>query len=161
MHNDESIASYFLRIDEIVNCMKNLGEEIKEVTLVEKVLRSLSSKFESKVSTVEEKQDLQSMTMTQLHGIRTAIEMRKGGPSDMRKAAFKASGREELNESGHISEGEEEANFVKNLQWGYRRFIGKLPFKCFACGRVSHYTAKYPHKDKMDKGKEPEKWNRK
>ena len=29
MHNDESIASYFLRIDEIVNCMKNLGEEIK------------------------------------------------------------------------------------------------------------------------------------
>ena len=29
MHNDESIASYFLHIDEIVNCMKNLGEEIK------------------------------------------------------------------------------------------------------------------------------------
>ena len=52
MHNDESIASYLLRIDEIVNCMKNLGEEIKEVTLVEKVLRSLSSKFESKVFTI-------------------------------------------------------------------------------------------------------------
>jgi hypothetical protein len=29
MHNDESVANYFLRIDEIVNCMKNLGEEIK------------------------------------------------------------------------------------------------------------------------------------
>lgn len=29
MHNDESIASYFLHIDDIVNCMKNLGEEIK------------------------------------------------------------------------------------------------------------------------------------
>ena len=26
MHNDESVANYFLRIDEIVNCMKNLGE---------------------------------------------------------------------------------------------------------------------------------------
>ena len=63
MHNDESIASYFLRIDEIVNRMKNLGEEIKEVTLVEKVLRSLSSKFESKVSTIEEKHDLQSITI--------------------------------------------------------------------------------------------------
>jgi len=55
MHNDESIASYFLCIDEVVNCMKNLGEEIKEVTLVEKVLRSLSTKFESKVSPIEEK----------------------------------------------------------------------------------------------------------
>jgi hypothetical protein len=38
--------------------------------------------------------------------------MRKGGPSDMREATFKASGKgkekEELNESGHISEEEEE-----------------------------------------------------
>jgi len=64
MHNDESIASYFLCIDEIVNCMKNLGEEIKEVTLVEKVLRSLSAKFESKVFAIEEKQDLHTITMT-------------------------------------------------------------------------------------------------
>jgi len=58
MHNGESVANYFLHIDEIVNRMKNLGEEIKEVTLVEKVLRSLSSKFESKVSAIEEKQNL-------------------------------------------------------------------------------------------------------
>ena len=55
MHNDESIANYFLRIDEIVNCMKNLGEEIKEDTLVEKLLRSLSTKFESKVYATKEK----------------------------------------------------------------------------------------------------------
>jgi len=43
-----------------------MGEEIKEVTLVEIVLRSLSAKFESKVSYVEEKQDMQTITMTQL-----------------------------------------------------------------------------------------------
>ena len=55
MHSDESIAGYFLHIDKVVNCMKNLGEEIKEVTLVEKILRSLSAKFESKVPTIEEK----------------------------------------------------------------------------------------------------------
>eukprot|EP00253_Pinus_taeda_P011044 PITA_11044 len=55
MHNDESVANYFLHIDETVNHMKKLGEEIKEFTLVEKVLRSLSSKFESKVFAIEEK----------------------------------------------------------------------------------------------------------
>ena len=55
MHSDESIASYFLCIDEVVNYMKNLVEEIKEVTLVEKILRSLFAKFESKVFAIEEK----------------------------------------------------------------------------------------------------------
>ena len=42
--------------------------------------------------------------MEQLHGILTAFEMRKGGPSDMREVTFKASakGKEELNELGHI-----------------------------------------------------------
>jgi len=163
MHNDESIASYFLCIDEVVNCMKKLDADIKEVTLFEKVLRSLSAKFESKVSAIEEKQDLQTITMTQLHEILTAFEMRKGGPSDMREVAFKGSakGKEEHNESGHVSEEEDEINFVKKLQWGSGRFKGKLPFKCFACGKVGHYATKFPHKNKNEKGKEYEKWNRK
>ena len=55
MHNEESIANLFLRLDDIVNCMRILGETITESTLVEKVLRSLTTKFESKVSALEEK----------------------------------------------------------------------------------------------------------
>jgi len=55
MHYDESISSLFLCIDEIVNHMKNLCEEIKDTTLVEKILRYLTPKFESKVSSIEEK----------------------------------------------------------------------------------------------------------
>ena len=102
MYNDESMANYFLCIDEIVNCMKNLGEEIKEVVLLEKVLRSLSPKFDSKVSAIEEKQNLQSLTMSQLHGIITAYEMRKGGPSYRREDTFKASGKGDYNDSGHM-----------------------------------------------------------
>eukprot|EP00253_Pinus_taeda_P016513 PITA_16513 len=72
MYNDESVANYFLRVDEVVNFMKNLGEEIKEAIVVEKVLRSLSPKFESKVSAIEEKENLRILTMSQLHGILTA-----------------------------------------------------------------------------------------
>src|SRR5271168_2258993 len=157
MYNDESVANYFLRVDEVVNCMKNLGEEIKEAIVVEKVLRSLSPKFESKVSAIEEKENLRILTMSQLHGILTAYEMKKGGPSNRREAAFKASVKGDYYEASHVPE-EEESYFVRNLQRGSGRFRGKLPFKCFACGRVVHYAAKCPYKDK---GKEPARWNKK
>ena len=127
-------------------------------------MRSLSSIFESKVSAIEEKQYLQSVTIVQLHGILTAFETRKGGPLDIREASFKAlkKGREkeDLKESGYVLE-EDEVNFVKKLQHGSERFRGKLPFKCFASGRVGHYVAKCPHKDNHDKEKKSAKANRK
>ena len=84
MDNEESIASLFLHLNDIVNRMRNLGETITDTTLVENVLRSLTSKFESKVSTIEEKKDLQTLTIVQLHGILPACEMRKGGPYEVK-----------------------------------------------------------------------------
>eukprot|EP00253_Pinus_taeda_P014149 PITA_14149 len=145
MHSNESIANYFLHLDEIVNCMRNLGEEFKEFVLVEFFLRSLSAKFDSKVSAIEEKENMQKITMSQLHEILTAFEMRKEGTSE---AALKA--------SGYMSEEEDEVNFVKNLERGTGGFKGKLPFKCFSCGRVGHYVGRCPH----NKGKMSEEGNR-
>ena len=68
-----------------------MGETITKSTLVEKVLISLTAKFESKVSALEEKQDLQNLTVVQLHVILTAYEMRRGGPSEVKEVVFRAS----------------------------------------------------------------------
>ena len=73
------------------------------------------------------------------------LPMRRGGPSQVREASFKACAKgkekEVVKESIYISK-EEEANFVRRLQPSTGRFKCKLPFKCFNCGRVGHYAAK-------------------
>ncbi|XP_059072885.1 uncharacterized protein LOC131873719 [Cryptomeria japonica] len=43
MNNDESVASYFLRIDEVVNAQKGLGEEIDEHDVVAKLQSTLTA----------------------------------------------------------------------------------------------------------------------
>jgi hypothetical protein len=76
MKGDEDIVDYFLRVDETVNAIIGLGEEIKEFVIVQKLLRSLPMRFDPKISTLEERADIDSISMDELHGIFTTYEMR-------------------------------------------------------------------------------------
>jgi hypothetical protein len=53
MKDEENVATYFLRVDEIVNTIKRLGEEFEESMIVQKVLRSLHLIFHAKVYSIE------------------------------------------------------------------------------------------------------------
>ena len=76
MKEDEVIATYFLRVDEIVNTMRGLGEKVENPTLVQKILKSLPMRFDSKFLSLEERQDLEKLSIDELHGILTSYEMR-------------------------------------------------------------------------------------
>jgi ribosome-binding factor A len=76
MKKDEDIATYFLRVDETVNAIIGLGEEIEESVIVQKVLRSLPMRFNPNISALEERSDLNSIRIDELHGIFTTYEMR-------------------------------------------------------------------------------------
>ena len=59
--------------------------------MVIKVLRTLPTNYDSKVSTLEEQDDLDDMPVDEIHGIFIAYEMRTGHNEPSRKeAAFKA-----------------------------------------------------------------------
>jgi hypothetical protein len=53
MKEDETVGKYLLRVEEMVNAMKELGETIEEPSLVQKILRSLLDMFNLKVSAIE------------------------------------------------------------------------------------------------------------
>jgi hypothetical protein len=92
MKEDENISSYVLRVVETVNAIRGLGEEVDESIIVQKVLRSLPMIFDPKISTLEERADLDSISMDELHGIFTAYEMRiEHGNLVTKEAIFKES----------------------------------------------------------------------
>jgi hypothetical protein len=69
-----------------------LGEEIKESIIVQKVLRSIPMIFDPKISSLEERSDINSISMDGLHEIFTTYEMRTEQENpDIKEAAFKAS----------------------------------------------------------------------
>jgi hypothetical protein len=76
MKEDENIVAYFLQVDEIVNVIIGLEEEIEESVIVQKVLRSLPMIFDPKISALEQRSDLNSIRIDELHGIFTTYEMR-------------------------------------------------------------------------------------
>jgi hypothetical protein len=105
-----------------VNAIIGLGEEIKESVIVQKVLRSLPMIFDFKISTLEEREDLDSIRLEELHGIFTAYEMRTERENpDIKEATFKAFKRskkkgkqkeKEHRSNNDISEDDEEVDNV-------------------------------------------------
>jgi hypothetical protein len=66
MNEDGTINKFFLRVEELVNVMKGLGEKIEDVFLVQKILISLPNRFNPKVSAIEELNDLKTLSIDQL-----------------------------------------------------------------------------------------------
>ena len=154
MKEDEDIATYFLQVDEIINTMRGLGEKVENPALVQKILRSLLMIFDSKVSTLEETQDIDKLSMDELHGILTTYEMRIEQEKPSRKeATFKVSKKtKKKNQNSKYfscssfsvdSDDEELSNFVRNPKQGTSRFKGKLPFKFFNCGKIGQFVSKF------------------
>ena len=116
---EEDIAGYLQRVDEVVNIMRGLGEEIDESKVVEKILRSLPAKYDSKVSAIEDIKDLDSLSKDKLHGILAAYEMKTESDNPTKgEAAFKTSKKAHKHRTSSVcsSEDDEEAHFSKRLQ---------------------------------------------
>ena len=72
--------------------------------------------------------------------------------STTREASFKA----DKNTDSEMDVTEEK--FVRRLKKGSSKYKGKIPFKCFNCGKIGHFSSKCPHKQKRQTSDDEEKY---
>ncbi|KAA0065486.1 gag-proteinase polyprotein [Cucumis melo var. makuwa] len=85
MEEDETIAEFIVRVLNIANELYTLGEKMSDSKLVRKVLRSLPSRFNIKITTIEEANDLSKMKLDELFGSLRTFELHLGDGESRRK----------------------------------------------------------------------------
>ena len=91
MKEGESVDAYFTRTLIIANKMKIHGENMQQMVIIEKILRSMTSKFDYVVCSVEESNNLDTLTIDELQSSLLVHEQRMnehGGDKQALKVAY-------------------------------------------------------------------------
>ncbi|KAL0363824.1 UNVERIFIED_CONTAM: hypothetical protein Sangu_0480000 [Sesamum angustifolium] len=81
MKEGESVNEYIARVLVITNKMKANGEDLKEVAIVEKILRSLTPNFNYDVCSIEESKDTSMLSIDELQSSLLVHEQRMSNTS--------------------------------------------------------------------------------
>ena len=86
----ESITDYFSRTMAIVNKMRIHCDKTKDVTIVEKILRSITPKFNFVVCSIEEANDIEELSIDELQSS-LLVHERKFNQQESEEQALKVS----------------------------------------------------------------------
>ncbi|XP_057511705.1 uncharacterized protein LOC130793845 [Actinidia eriantha] len=100
MKEGEKVDGYFSRTLTIANKMKAHGERMEQSVIIEKILRSMTLKFYYVVCSIEESNDLSTMTIDELQSSMLVHEQRMQGQKEEEHALHitnseKSGGRDE------------------------------------------------------------------
>ncbi|KAF7135561.1 hypothetical protein RHSIM_Rhsim08G0049500 [Rhododendron simsii] len=90
MKSGESVTDYFSRTMTIVNKMRIHGDKTSDVTVVEKILRSMATKFNFVVCSIEEANDIDELSIDELQSS-LLVHEQKINQQEKEEQALKAS----------------------------------------------------------------------
>ena len=146
MKENEIISEMITRFIDITNSLASLGKEYTQVEKVRKVLRTLTSNWEKKTTTIEEANDLSTISLENLISNLMAyvvqLEDRKNDEhqfqSKKKVLAFHT--------SSDLDNSDDDEEEMAMLSKKFRKFLKKCKFNptCFNCNKTCHMKRNYP-----------------
>jgi hypothetical protein len=136
MGESEFVDDYFARTLAIANKMKSFGENIEQVTIVEKILRSMSARFNYVVCSIEESNDVTSLSIDELQSSLIVQEKRMKGQNQQTSQDEQAL---------RVTNGGRGRGRGRTSTRGRGRGRqNKDSIECFKCHKLGHYQNECP-----------------
>ncbi|KAH0707987.1 hypothetical protein KY289_013063 [Solanum tuberosum] len=160
MKEGESVTNYCARTMEITNKMRFHGEKIGDVAIVEKILQSLTSKYNYVVCSIEESKDIDELSVDEVQSSLLVHEQKMNKSSGVQEQALKSStntyssnyrgrgrgrGRGDCGGRGRGDRGARD--FSRNYKTstdqsqGRGRDHDKSKVECYRCHKFGHYAS--------------------
>lgn len=150
MKEAETITEYFGRVLLVATDMRNVGEDMPDNKIVEKILRTLSEKFTYIVCSIEESKDIESLSVDALQSSllcheQNIVKHSKGSSSNDNVLKVTS----EFNDwSGTRGRGRG-GTFRGRGRGRGRQGFNKALIECFKCHKLGHYQFECPEAEKQ------------
>ena len=153
MKEEETVDDFFARTLTIANKMKAHGEKMSQTIINEKILRSMTSKFNYVVCSIEESNDLDTLTIDELQSSLLVHEQRMNGHRGEEQVL-------KVTHEDNTSRGRGRGMFRGRGRGRGRQPFNKAIIECFKCHKLGHFQYECPSWEKganyaeLDEGEE-------
>ncbi|KAK2365584.1 putative mitochondrial protein [Trifolium repens] len=156
MNEQETISEYLARMLALTNLMKSCGEAMTDKVKIEKILRTLTEKFDHIVVAIEESKDLATMKIEELQASLEAHELRVKQRSSNKavEQALQAKTQNKKGKDKWKKKKEDSENSTKNSKnqnvdstkdssqnkKSSKKKIDKKEIQCYNCQKFGHYA---------------------
>lgn len=147
MKIEETIPKYLYRVLTISNQMRNNGEVMRDVKIVEKILRTLTEKYMYVVVSIEESKNIEEMSIEELQSILVVHEQKFKKSEKEDQQALKIDTSDSFNTRGH---GRGCSNNRGRGHARGRHSFNKEIVECYNCHKLGHYSYECPNAKKVN-----------
>ena len=146
MREGEKVNEYFSRTMVIANKMRAQGEKLEQSVIIEKILRSMTLKFNYVVCSIEESNNISTMTVDELQSSLLVHEQRMTGQKEEEHVLNITNTERVRARDAYRTEGRGRARGTfrgRGRSWN-RQPLNKSLVECFNCHRLGHFQFECP-----------------